>query len=404
MPTLSGHRRFHSLDQLRAVMMVLGLVIHSAASYIHIPIGGAWPYQDTSNHIFFSLVVHFIHLFRMPLFFLMAGFFAAYLYHQRGALAMLRNRTLRVAIPFALFLPLLFPANKSGFTFAADGGIHGGWQSARDYLSSPAALYEGVTTGHLWFLYYLLLFYVAILLLVPILGRFPASWSRALVPALGRHIHSPLGLPLCSAVTFITLLPMSYAGLDTETGFLVQPKVLLAYGVFVVFGWLLYLNRDQVDSFGRHAWRFMAAGGVLSGIYLFALPALNVPLLPAKALTAITIWTLIYGFVGLFVLYYDRPNPYGRYLADASYWLYLIHLPLTIWIPGLMNGWQVSAFIKAGITLGATALITVITYHLFVRSTVLGILLSGKRYPRALPRYDALGNFIAFPVVKSRQS
>jgi fucose 4-O-acetylase-like acetyltransferase len=70
-------RRYHSLDALRAAMMLLGLVLHSAASYTRTPLRAAWPYHDTHNSIVFDLLLFFIHLFRMPIFFVVAGFFAA---------------------------------------------------------------------------------------------------------------------------------------------------------------------------------------------------------------------------------------------------------------------------------------------------------------------------------------
>ena len=84
----------------------------------------------------------------------------------------------------------------------------------------------------------------------------------------------------------------------------------------------------------------------------------------------------------------------NRYLADASYWLYLVHLPFSIWMPGLMNGWNVSAFLKSGITFTITTCFCVVTYHYLVRSTAIGVLLSGKRYPRRLPRFDDAGRAI----------
>jgi glucan biosynthesis protein C len=193
-------------------------------------------------------------------------------------------------------------------------------------------------------------------------------------------------LVLGSVVTFVTLLPMQKPALDTETSFLVAPKILLAYGVFVGFGWVLYLNRDQVDGFARRAWAYIAAGFLLSCAYLAYILLSNGAMMAAgKALAAASMWTLIYGFIGLFVRYYDHPRPLGRYLADASYWLYLVHLPLTVWVPGLMNGWNAPAVLKAAITFGVTATVCVVTYHYFVRSTAIGALLNGKRFPRGLP-------------------
>jgi hypothetical protein len=68
---------------------------------------------------------------------------------------------------------------------------------------------------------------------------------------LGTLIHHPLGVLIGTATTFLTLLPMRSAALDTETVFLVRPKILLAYGVFVGFGWVLYLNRQELDRFAK---------------------------------------------------------------------------------------------------------------------------------------------------------
>ena len=70
-------KRLHSLDALRAAMMLLGLVLHSVVSYITIAIPEAWPYQDRQTSVAFDYLVFAIHLFRMPTFFVMAGFFAA---------------------------------------------------------------------------------------------------------------------------------------------------------------------------------------------------------------------------------------------------------------------------------------------------------------------------------------
>jgi hypothetical protein len=39
-------QRYHALDALRATMMLLGLVLHSAVSYTARPLGAAWPYHD----------------------------------------------------------------------------------------------------------------------------------------------------------------------------------------------------------------------------------------------------------------------------------------------------------------------------------------------------------------------
>src|SRR5688500_12766151 len=82
--------RYHSLDAFRAAMMLLGLVLHSAASYTYTPLRDAWPFHDPPGLVAFEILLLFIHLFRMPAFFVVAGFFAALLYYRDGAGGLIR--------------------------------------------------------------------------------------------------------------------------------------------------------------------------------------------------------------------------------------------------------------------------------------------------------------------------
>lgn len=79
-------------------------------------------------------------------------------------------------------------------------------------------------------------------------------------------------------------------------------------------------------------------------------------------------------------------RPLVRYLADASYWMYLVHLPVIIWTAGLLAPWSAPAGVKfVGVFIVTTA-VTLLTYHGAVRSTAIGRFLNGRRYPRGLPR------------------
>src|SRR5262245_36432202 len=70
--------RLHSLDNLRAVMMWLGIVLHAAVNHITVPIA-AIPWRDRAVAPAADLIFIFIHSFRMPVFFIVAGFFVALL-------------------------------------------------------------------------------------------------------------------------------------------------------------------------------------------------------------------------------------------------------------------------------------------------------------------------------------
>ena len=388
--------RYHSLDRLRAVMMLLGLVLHASVSYVpELPEGVAWPYVDARTSPVFDWLIVFIHVFRMPVFFTVAGFFAAFLVATRGIRAFLRHRWSRIGVPFLVGWLLLAPATLGAVIYAQRFSaveppplVTGG---AADVIFAEGLLM------HLWFLYHLLLFCAGAALVLPLVRRIPEPVRARFLDRFGRSVHRG-GLALLVAAGAAALYGMRSWTIDYAGGILPQATVLATYGLFFLFGWLLFKRREVLQSFVRPAWRYFAAGVVcfLAHRYFvntgcgpaerFCDPAPSGAHLGAVLFLAAAIWFLVYGFLGLFLRYMERPNDHWRYLADASYWMYLVHPPLVMVLPTLFADWAVPAGIKFGLVLAAAAALTLATYHYLVRATFIGKLLNGRRYPRAAPR------------------
>jgi hypothetical protein len=94
-PTSPTERR-HDLDALRASAMMLGIVYHGALS---LALGFPWFVQDPSANGAMYVFQSWVHGFRMPLFFIISGFFTAMLWKKRGALALVSHRFRRVFLP-----------------------------------------------------------------------------------------------------------------------------------------------------------------------------------------------------------------------------------------------------------------------------------------------------------------
>jgi glucans biosynthesis protein C len=381
-------KRLHSLDALRAAMMLLGLVLHSGVSYVTHPVPEAWFYQDPQTSVAFDWVVFIIHLFRMPTFFVMCGFFAAFLYYREGVAGFLAHRTRRVLLPLVVGWLIAFPLIRAGFIFAQSGGGRDGFERALAGITSTP--YATPLLGHLWFLYFLFIFCVAACVIVPIVERLPQSIRSRLVATFGSLAPGAAGCLACAVVSAVSMLPMSKPALDTSLTFIPMARVLVAYTVFFIFGWLLFLRQDVVTAFGRHPWRYCAAGLTASVAYMIIL--VGRPFGdgwgfhgPAIVVGGLAMWLLIYGVTGLFVRYFEQPRPVQRYLSDASYWMYLVHLPFVIWFQGAMASWPVSPLVKFAITLSGVTLVTVLSYHYLVRATPIGQFLNGRRFERALP-------------------
>lgn len=104
-PHTSASRR-HDLDALRAIAMLLGIALHAALSFSDVP----WVVQDSQKNEVFGLIFLAVHGFRMPLFFLVSGFFTAMLWRKRGLRSLVKHRAKRILLPCLLGLVTIVPA------------------------------------------------------------------------------------------------------------------------------------------------------------------------------------------------------------------------------------------------------------------------------------------------------
>lgn len=387
-------KRYHELDSLRGCMMMLGVTLHAAVAYMQTPLDALWPYKDSRTFFGFDVLVAFLHTFRMPVFFVMAGFFAALLYQQRGVRSMIRNRAQRVLGPLLVGWVVIFPLTIGGFAFAQLGGTAEAAFGAIRYITSFAVL-EHLQLLHLWFLLDLLIYYAAVLLIGQLLGLVPRATQRRLADGFARLLQRWYFPLVLAALTAATLAPMQSGMLETPGTFRRPFATLAADAIFFAFGWLLYVEREHLPSLVNRAW-----GRTLAACILFPVHGLAVARLaesPGRlahtvAITSLAalIWLFVFGLTGLFLRYLARPSPFRRYLADASYWFYLIHLPLVAWGSGLLGPLPWPAIVKYPVLLSLVVAICWATYDLAVRPTIVGVFLNGRRYPRGLPPTSAM--------------
>lgn len=102
----AGIMRRHDLDAVRAFAMFLGIALHAALTFV--PLG--WIVQDSRQSELYGLFLAVVHGFRMPLFFLVSGFFTAMIWRRRGLNALLKQRTLRILLPLVLSTVTIIPA------------------------------------------------------------------------------------------------------------------------------------------------------------------------------------------------------------------------------------------------------------------------------------------------------
>ncbi len=235
----------------------------------------------------------------------------------------------------------------------------------------------------LWFLWFLV--WYVLVFSVYAFAVDSSGWS----PPFGRFLMKPWSLVLFVAATMVPQWFMGREawefGPDTSMGWIPLPHVFLYYGLFFAFGVFYFECDDRRGSLGA-GWRWMLPLGVCvllpvglgirSGFvswYPSSKPWLEVGLQAAYA------WVMALGCIGMFRALLDRENRAVRYMSDASYWLYLTHLPVVILLQGYVRSWDLPGPIKLiGVVTVATGGLLLI-YDLVVRYSWLGWLLNGKR-------------------------
>lgn len=94
------------------------------------------------------------------------------------------------------------------------------------------------------------------------------------------------------------------------------------------------------------------------------------------------LWCWVFAFVGAAVRFLSNPHPATRYLADASYWIYLMHMATALFFITLLRPFDWHWSIKLAIAVGGSMPILLVTYHYLVRFTWIGAILNGRRHPR----------------------
>lgn len=381
--------RLHALDAVRASALLLGIVLHATLSFIpgvelmpHL-----WPIADTQQSPVMSLVMYAIHVFRMPVFFLVAGFFAQQLLARQGVGGFCRNRAQRILGPLVVGWVLCFIAIVAVVTWAV-ARRHGG--VLPDPL--PPFMQEARPNFlHLWFLYVLLWLYGLTLLARGLWRRVDADGARLdrllqrvlATPADALLLAAPVALALFLTPDWIVIL-----GVPTPGYTLIPPLgPLFVYGYVFGIGWALGRQRGLLDVLARR-WAWYGVLGALGGLVALFSARTHPGIVPITDLVPKAVYALAYGvglvastlaFVGLGLRFFSKANATVRYLADASYWIYIAHLPLVAALQAsvMLLPWH-WAIKYVGINIVAMALL-VASYQLAVRRTWVGLWLNGKR-------------------------
>lgn len=387
--------RLHSLDAVRAFALLLGVVLHATLSFF--PGQRVWLVDDVSHSDAMSVLFFVIHMLRMLTFFLLAGFVARMSFHKMGAAPFFRDRARRIGIPLLAGWPLLFV----GIVVATIIGAviaNGGKMPTEKPPPTGFGLREFPLT-HLWFLYFLVLFYVCLAALRPVANLLDrqgkAGWLRHGVDRVVGFLlrqWAPLLLaaPLCLAL-YLQPYWLMWFGIPTpDHGFVPIPSSFVAYGGAFLLGWLAQRQAGVLALWKRRwlAHTLLAIGMTVACLVMAGTAPVLMPVpqgtlkLAFAACYSIGSWSWAFALLGMALRFMDGYSALRRYLADASYWIYLVHLPLVVLLQALVSQWSWPWFVKFPLLLAVAFVLMLASYAWLVRGTWIGVVLNGRRKAR----------------------
>ena len=386
----TGTDRLHGLDALRGGALLLGVVLHASLSFFPQQV---WIVADDSRSIGAAGLFFAVHLFRMTAFFLIAGLFAHMMLARKGGWGFTRDRASRITGPLLAFW---FPV-MAGIVTALVWNAHANGLVVPGAPPPPPPTYDWTNfpLTHLWFLYVLSLFCaVAVILRAPFawLDR-DGGWGRAVDRLTGALIGpwtpALLAAPLALAMWLDPAWIAFFAVPTPDEGLVPDTAALVGFGAAFGLGFLLDRRRDLLDRIAAWSPLYLVAA-VVSGVAAWVLAggANITPMVEptadkalAAAVVAFAVYASALAAMGLCLKFLSGFSAVRRYLADASYWVYILHLPLVMLAQVWVQDWPGHWLLKlAGVTVGVFAL-CLVSYELMIRHSFMGRWLNGRRVP-----------------------
>ena len=368
--TLYMTDRFHSLDFLRAFALLMGVLIHALMLFLE-------PFDGSEPRLGASIIFVWIHTWRMPLFMLLAGFFTALSLAKRDDGNYLLNRLIRLGVPILLLWSVI-PAID---------------EEATELFKIPELIswlfYDVPFTlrlDHLWFLYYLLIFYGILLLIKSVIPKvftfsadYKLSLSRILILWLPILILlSPLNKPTGGIFGEI---PTTFGEVKLGSMLFMASFFMIGVQIHKSSNFLEYIQRmrfwlPSLIVFSLVPVGLLGWGGLKDEPFAFSGP-LEMWIINGLAGSA-TLF-LVLSIMGCAMDQILSSGRTLRWLVKLSYPIYVFHLTFVISVSGTLMFFGVNDWIVVLLGFASGILFPVIIYYAFIFWTPLDWIFNGYK-------------------------
>lgn len=364
-----GSQRRHHLDAIR-VSAILLLIPYHAARYVQKGDGGAK---------IVDAAVWFVHTWHMPLFFAISGFLAASGLRRSTAAQQLRSRFRRLGLPLAVGMLTVVPL--ANFLVIGAAALWPRNEALPPKREMDLANVFSLTPRHLWFIAYLLMISVLAIGVWLAIQRAPGL-GATLNRGFRKLMKSWWAVPALASISAAILITKTgwVAGGSAANSLIPAPTLFAYYSFFFVFGWLLSGQSSLVEELKRGAWLRLAAG-VLIAVPAFLLfydngdftgnvgtPGVLAEIGELRLYGLFTVgmvcWLTMFGIWGVLARYVHKESRVLRYLSDASFWVYLVHIPFLVALQSSLAETDLAVPARYVLTVGGTLVLAIGTYAL----------------------------------------
>jgi glucan biosynthesis protein C len=318
--------RVYFLDNLKVFLTMLVVFHHAAQPYGP---GGSWPIASESNSVIDFIVLGVFMAvnmsFFMGLFFMISAYFVPSSLERKGAARFMKDRLFRLGVPIVVSMFAVFPAMA--------------------YLLVGQPI---ISLGHLWFLELLLIFsgvYAACWLL-----KRSSSKAKRAFPGNKAIVVFAVAMALVSFIVRI-FAPVNYwlpLGLF-EPFHLTEYVMMFAAGIVAYReGWIGAIPGATAKLWSRVA--------ILMVVLLLVIGAatdnqqfsggLTLASLLGSFWEAFMCVSMSIALLALFKNRFNSQGPVAKALANNAYTVYLIHIPVVIFLQSLLVGVPVDSLVK----------------------------------------------------------
>lgn len=317
--------RIYFIDNLKILLATLVVLHHAAQPYG--PGGGWWiPAEPTNiiDYVVLGIFMAFNASFFMGLFFMLSAYFVPSSLEKKGANKFMKSRLVKLGVPILIFMFAIFPV--------------------MDYLLN----YQVILFGHLWFLAMLLIFstvYVAYWLV-----KQPSSKTKRPFPSNVTILTFIIIMALISFVVRIWWPENQWALFGLFEPFHITQYVMLFAAGIIAYrqGWI-----EAIPKATGKLWSRVAIITLISLLFVSGLTnsaefsgGLTAASLLGSFWEAFMCVSISIALLSLFKNRFNSQSSITKAFANDTFTVYLIQLPLVIFLQYLITGLALDPLIK----------------------------------------------------------